>query len=382
MTEKLYDYDAYAKEFDGKVLECAEGKKGFEIILDKTLFFPEEGGQSPDKGSINGIKVIDVQIKDGIITHFLSEPVEPGTCVHGIIDWEHRFSNMQLHSGEHIFSGLVNSKYGFNNVGFHLSDNTATMDYDGKFTYEDALALEKEANKVIFANKRIIARYPDEKELNEINYRSKKEISGPVRIVTVEDTDVCACCAPHVRLTGEIGMFKIIGFENYKSGVRITYLCGFRALDYFNDCIENLNSISQTLSAKRGEEKDRAKSLLDDYKKISFENVALLQKLVEQRIEKEYSKKENGMLFLSENEASLMRFASTKMTSLYENTSFVLAGNDEKGYRFLIESNKTDLSKLLVLLKEKYNAKGGGKEKSIQGNVLITKNELEKYLDY
>lgn len=378
MTEKLYDYDAYAVKFEAKVLDCIQEKDFYKVILDKTLFFPEEGGQSPDNGKINGFEVFDVQIKNDVITHYLNNPLNVGDTVEGEIDWEHRFSNMQLHSGEHILSGIVFSKYGYNNVGFHLSDNTATMDYDGKFSYEEALELEKMANSVIFANKRITAEYPSPERLKEINYRSKKELLGPVRIVTVEDTDVCACCAPHVHLTGEIGLFKIIGFENYKAGVRITYLCGYRALAYYNDCIESLSAISKVLSCKRGTEKEKVAELSEENKRLNFEFIASLQENISSRIKNEFSGKENGIFVLRDNEASQMRYAATEMSRIYGNLTCVLSGNDEKGYRFLIETAAGDLSDMQKNLRELYNAKCGGKPQSIQGSAEM---KLENFAE-
>lgn len=380
MTEKLYDYDAYAVKFEAKVLECIQEKDLYKVILDKTLFFPEEGGQSPDKGTLNGNEVLDVRIKDDVITHYLRKPFCMGETVKGEIDWEHRFSNMQLHSGEHILSGIVFSKYGYNNVGFHLSDNTATMDYDGKFTYEEALELEKMANSVIFANKKITAEYPSPEKLKEINYRSKKELLGPVRIVTVEDTDVCACCAPHVHLTGEIGLFKIIGFENYKAGVRITYLCGYRALAYFNECIESLSAISKVLSCKRGSEKEKVLELSDENKRLNFEFVASLQKNISTRIKNEFSGKENGLLVLNDNEAAQIRYAATEMSKAYKKVTCVLSGNDDNGYRFLIETSEGDLLEIQGILREKYNAKCGGKPQSIQGSVKLKLDNFKELL--
>lgn len=380
MTEKLYDYDAYAVKFEAKVLECIQEKDLYKVILDKTLFFPEEGGQSPDKGTLNGNEVLNVRIKDDVITHYLRKPFSMGETVKGEIDWEHRFSNMQLHSGEHILSGIVFSKYGYNNVGFHLSDNTATMDYDGKFTYEEALELEKMANSVIFANKKITAEYPSPEKLKEINYRSKKELLGPVRIVTVEDTDVCACCAPHVHLTGEIGLFKIIGFENYKAGVRITYLCGYRALAYFNECIESLSAISKVLSCKRGSEKEKVLELSDENKRLNFEFVASLQKNISTRIKNEFSGKENGLLVLNDNEAAQIRYAATEMSKAYKKVTCVLSGNDDNGYRFLIETSEGDLLEIQGILREKYNAKCGGKPQSIQGSVKLKLDNFKELL--
>ena len=266
MTEtiKLYDRDAYATEFEADIISCEPNKaddKRFDIILNQTLFFPEEGGQSPDMGILGGYRVVDVQIKNGVITHTVdisagdccimgkeevqtekkadgkiigmecaSEKAELAAGVHvqGKIDWQHRFYNMQQHSGEHIFSGIVHRRFGFENVGFHLSDSVVTMDFSGVISPEDIAEVEHEVNVAISKNIPIEVTYPSRDELAQLEYRSKIEIEGQVRIVTVPGYDVCACCAPHVKRTGEIGMLKVMNYQNYKGGVRISILCGFR----------------------------------------------------------------------------------------------------------------------------------------------------------
>ena len=217
-TKKLYDLDAYGTEFEAKVLTCEEVKKkdttGYAVTLDQTLFFPEEGGQSPDQGTINGISVLDVQIKKDVIIHTLAAPVEVGSTVKGKIDWKHRFYNMQQHSGEHIFSGLVHSRFGYENVGFHLSDQTVTMDFNGVLSEADVAEVEYAVNEAIIKNIPIEVTFPTKEELETLDYRSKIEIEGQVRIVKIPGYDVCACCAPHVKRTGEIGMLKVLNVQS------------------------------------------------------------------------------------------------------------------------------------------------------------------------
>ena len=220
-TKKLYDDNAYATTFDAAITAVEKDEdEGFVwLTLDGTLFFPEEGGQSPDRGTINGLAVTDVQIKNDVIRHKVDmgcargegDGCEPGggetgfsvgATVHGIIDWEYRYRNMQMHTGEHIFSGLVHSIFGYDNVGFHLSDRTATMDYNGKLSELQLNELEERANRVITDNREVNAWYASEEELARMSYRSKKAIDGAVRLVEVDGVDLCACCAPHVRTTG------------------------------------------------------------------------------------------------------------------------------------------------------------------------------------
>lgn len=374
MTKKLYDIDAYNTKFTSKVINVVEDKNGYAVELSETLFFPNEGGQSCDKGTLNGITVTNVNIKDDVILHYVSEPIALGTTVEGIIDWDHRFRNMQMHSGEHIFTGLVHNKFGYNNVGFHLSDNSATMDYDGKLSEEEIYNLELEANKVIWANKSIKAYYPTPEELKTIDYRSKKELAGDVRIVIVEDTDICACCAPHVHLTGEIGIFKVVNFENYKGGVRVHYLCGLRAFEHYDERIKSLKSISNALTVKEGFEASKTLELLENSKAKDFEIVRLNNLLIEREIKQTAisNPSENGIYITGKEGASYLRYSMEVLHKFYPGICASFAGDDENGYRYIIESDSCDMTKLQSKLKEQYGAKGGGKSNSIQGNMMIT----------
>ncbi|NMD38065.1 MAG: alanyl-tRNA editing protein, partial [Christensenellaceae bacterium] len=265
-TIKLYDFTPYETGFTGKVVSC-ERLDGSHVlvVLDKTLFFPEEGGQSPDKGNIDGFNVKNVQIKNDIISHTIECDTEHFVIdkgVYGNIDWDYRFSNMQNHSAEHIFSGLVNRKYGFNNCGFHLSDNIVTMDFDGPLSIQDIEELEIEVNNAIYKNVETKTGYPEADELKKLEYRSKIDLESGVRIVEIGSYDKCACCAPHVSKTGEIGIFKVQSVQSYKGGVRISYLAGRRALNAYINDFKLVESLGTKLSANR----DNLEQFVDNLK--------------------------------------------------------------------------------------------------------------------
>ena len=264
-TKCLYDKFPYETEFDANVLAVKalkEAQDRYEVILDQTLFFPEQGGQTPDQGWLSvghGLRpatkceVLDVQIRDGVIVHVIEQKLEPGDQVHGQIDWDYRFSNMQQHTGEHIFSGIVHSTFGYENVGFHLSDSVVTMDFDGVLSPEDVTAIETRVNQVIADDLVLEIAFPTPQMLESMEYRSKKELEGQVRIVTIPGVDVCACCAPHVRRTGEVGGLKVMHVQNYKGGVRISILCGFRALDAFRQKTKTVDEMMGLLSSSEEE---------------------------------------------------------------------------------------------------------------------------------
>ena len=213
--KKLYYDSAYIKEFDANVISCEKGKKGFEVILDQTAFYPEGGGQPTDTGVLGGIAVLEVHEKNGEVIHYLEQPLTVGERVHGEIDWEKRFIHMQEHSGEHLVSGLIHAKYGYDNVGFHMGSDEVTIDFNGLIEWDDLMEIEKKANFMIWDNLEIYADFPAKEELDVLDYRSKKELTGDVRIVKIPGGDICACCGTHVMRTGEIGLVKFLSMIHY-----------------------------------------------------------------------------------------------------------------------------------------------------------------------
>ena len=277
MTEKLYDANSYLTEFDAAVVSCQVLKEGtqpdvdgqqavgeaarpdaplWEVVLDRTAFYPEGGGQPCDFGVLGGTRVIDVQEKDGIIFHLCSAPLEVGSCVHGTIDWNRRLMHMREHSGEHIISGIICHTHGYSNTGFHMGKDCVTIDFSGPLTAEQIQEAEDLANQKVLENVEILAEYPDRETLAALDYRSKKEIEGQVRIVTIEGCDSCACCGTHVAKTGEIRLIKILSAQKYKGGVRVTMLSGEKA--YADYCLKHINTlgIARLLSVKPEEAGD------------------------------------------------------------------------------------------------------------------------------
>lgn len=384
MTEKLYDQDAYAVEFDAKVLSCEayqdKEKSGYHVVLDRTLFFPEEGGQSPDQGTIDGVEVTDVQIKKDVVTHSLKEPIAVGKTVHGIIDWTHRFHNMQQHSGEHIFSGIVHSRFGYDNVGFHLSDNIVTMDFNGVLTADEVKDVETAVNQVIVNNLPIEITYPTKEELAVLDYRSKIEIEGQVRIVTIPGVDVCACCAPHVKKTGEIGMLTVQSLSNYKGGVRISILSGFRALEEERKKSQVISSISGILSANQELLPQLVEKLKQTNQDLKYKLAQAKQKLVEQKIAGIPAEQENVLLFETDLDTPVMRNAINGLVEVHVGVCGIFVEKEEGGYNFIIGSKTKDCREIAALLREKTGARGGGSAAMIQGSLNADEKEIRQLL--
>ena len=361
MTEKLFYEDSHMITFSAVVLACEKVGEYYEAVLDRTAFFPEGGGQFADTGMIDGVKVLDAQEKDGIIYHKVEAALEIGKTVEGTIDWEERFSKMQQHSGEHIVSGLVHATYGYDNVGFHMGTDAITIDFNGVLTKEQLKDIEKRANEAVVANWDVQVQYPSREELAHIKYRSKIEIEGQVRLVTVPGHDACACCAPHVKKTGEIGLIKLIGLQNYKGGVRVSMLCGTRAIADYDVKSEYMKTLSVMLSAPECEvvaEVERLKEEISGYK---YEIVQLQKKMLEYKVNAIEEAQDLVVLFETELEGNAPRELVNLILEKNTKIAAVFAMTDANQYRYVIGSRKVDVRPIAKMLNENFAGRGGGK---------------------
>ena len=380
MTEKLFYHDSHLKEFKAHVVSCESAGDLFKIVLDKTCFFPEGGGQYADKGVLGDVNVLDVHEKNDIIYHTTDAALEPGTTVSGKINWEERFEKMQQHTGEHIVSGIVNARFGYQNVGFHLSGDYCTMDFSGPISKDELKEIELEANKAVFQNLDIDVSYPSKDVLAQMEYRSKIEIEGQVRIVTVPGYDVCACCAPHVKKTGEIGLIKLVNMANYKGGVRITMLCGFRALRDYDKKDTNVKEISVSLCAKEYEVAEAVAHLKEEQLSLKGKIANLWQKMMIYRANEIEIKEDVTIVFDSELSGNGPREFMNLLLDKGAKVSAVFAGTDENGYRYVIGSRECDVRPLSKRLNAAFLGRGGGKPEMVQGSLVGDEAAIRKEL--
>ncbi len=357
-TVKLYDLDSYTSEFSAKVLASKENGKGqYEILLDRTAFFPEGGGQTSDTGFIENAEITDVQIRSGEIFHTSSAPFPAGAEVKCRINFDERFRKMQNHSGEHIVSGLIHKHFGFENVGFRLGSQDVTMDYNGVLSREQLLMIEKEANRAVAENIPIKTEYPSFEALSGISYRSKLELTENVRIVTIEGYDVCACCAPHVRRTGSIGIIKILDFIHYKGGIRVHMHCGFDALDDYNERYANTAAIASALSVKQSECAEAVNHLLADLAAEKYRYNGLCRRFIASEMAALPNKEGNITFYLDDCDTDTLRAAANLGREKCTGVCVCLSGNDKDGYRYVITSQNV---KLKSYVKENIRLPGGG----------------------
>lgn len=378
MTIKLYENDSYLKSFEATVLSCECKEDFYYVILDKTAFFPEGGGQPADLGTIGDANVLDVQIKDDIITHKTDKPFDAGQAVVGVIDWDLRFARMQNHSGEHIISGTIHSMFGYNNVGFHMNDKTMTVDVDGALTADDIKNIELASNKVVFANKRIYAEYPTPQQLETLDYRSKLDITDGVRLIYIEDCDCCACCAPHVANTGEIGTIKILDFAPHRSGTRIEMVCGIYALEDYCYLHSAVKSVMGLLSAPRDNVLDAVNKVFANVTELRNENNRLSEQLVMAQLDK-ISINSSICAFADNATYNDLRYCSNILVSDADYCALFSKSDDD--YIYVISSQSNSVQDIVKALNSQFNGKGGGRPNYAQGKIVAIREQIIEFLN-
>lgn len=378
--ERLYEADPYIREFDARVMACEQVKDHYRILLDRTAFFPEGGGQPGDRGMIGEALIKDTHEKDGMIWHYSDSRLNVGSEVHGKIDWDFRFSNMQNHAGEHIVSGLIHGKYGYDNVGFHMGSEAVTLDINGELTKEQVKEIEKEANAAIEANIPIQVFIPEKRVLEQMEYRSKKELEGDVRIVEISGYDRCACCGTHPLRTGEIRLIKILSVQNYKGGVRIAMLSGNRALDDYMDKHESVVDISHLLSAKTGEITGAVERLLKEMADLKYTMVQMKRELMERKAKTlEIS---GNAVCVEENEfkGNELREYANMLSERVEKVLVVSGGTDSQR-RYVLIDKRGGAKTLGQEIQTLFGGKGGGSPQMIQGTMSGNFEEIKRWFE-
>ena len=375
-TRKLYYEDAYTRDFEAEVLSCEKAKDGWQVVLNATAFFPEEGGQMADTGALGAVRVLDAHEKDGTVYHLTDGPLAVGGTVTSHLDWDERFRKMQTHTGEHIVSGLIHSTYGYDNVGFHLTEAGCTIDFNGELSREQLDDIERRANEAVWQNLRVRTKFPMAWELKEMDYRSKLDLTQDVRIVCVEGVDMCACCAPHVSSTGQIGVIKLLDFMRHRGGVRIWMKAGSDALAdygarYASAAVSGLLNVPQEDIAA-GTEK-----LIAQRDELKRELSALRKAAAEARAAQIAPTEGNMVLFADGDEEVLRTLANAGMEKC-GGVCAVFSGADG-AYRFVMASKTADMRAFIRQNGPALQARGGGQERMVSGRSTAAKAEIEAF---
>ena len=380
MTEKLYYLDSHLFEFEATVLAAREEKRGWEIVLDRTAFFPEGGGQPADTGMIGPARVLDVHEREGEIRHLCDRELAPGVYACAV-DREKRLRRMQNHSGEHVFSGLTHQKYGAENVGFHMAADCMTIDFDKELSFEQLSEIEYEANLAVRANIPVRTFYPSPEELKALEYRSKKELAGAVRIVEIAGIDRCACCAPHVRATGEIGAIKLLTAERHRGGVRLSLICGMDALDDYRRKQDSAAAISALLSAKRDEIAPAVERLLESEAKLKERASILGMRCAAMRAEAIAPTEGNICIFDEGLSEAAARELVNRLTEKTGGVAALFLADGAGAWRYIIGSRRVDLRSAAKAINAGVSGRGGGRPEMIQGSAAASEKEIASFFE-
>lgn len=385
-TKEMYYEDMYCRELEAVVLDCRPSGKHpnrWEIVLDQTICYPEGGGQYGDKGVLidpecgKSIQIYDTYHDANVIVHLADAAIAIGHKVRIAIDWELRYARMQEHSGEHLVSGLIVKHFGYQNVGFHMGNRDITIDYNGVVDREVLAEIEIKANQIIYKNLPIEVLYPSKEELDEYDFRSKKELDGKIRLIRIQDVDLCACCGTHVKTTGEIGLIHFTNMIPYKGGSRITMQIGIHALyDYIakDNVIKGLNGLlsSQTdsLIAKAAESLQKQERFKQESHGFQAK---YLNVLMDSTFDADFhcTRVENIEPKLVPSIVNV-RMEETKM--------LVLLNEIGEKKMITIASKVVDLSRVLSVLREKKLLKGGGSKVMLQGEWMGEIGEIAENL--
>lgn len=377
-TDTLYYEDPFLCTFTATVRTCQAAENGYAVTLDRTAFYPEGGGQPADHGTLGGIPVLDVQERHDEIVHTLSQPLTAGQTVEGVVDWDRRFDHMQQHSGEHILSGILCDRYHCDNVGFHLGADTVTIDYNTDLTWEQVLEAEEAANAVIWADRPVEITYPDPDTLAHLAYRSKKELTGPVRIVTFPEADCCACCGTHVRRAGQVGLVKVLSCQKFRQGVRLEILCGNRALSYLSQTWEQARAVGQKLSVKPVDILPAVERLEAELAQTKLRTQELEEELFA-HIARQHAGAGDTLLIQPPMRPDRARRLADTVAHSCGALAAVFAGEADSYVYALVRADGADITPLVKAMNQSLHGRGGGRGGFAQGSVQASSEEIAAF---
>lgn len=378
MAEKLFYEDPFLVEFTARVLSCTPDKEGFAVTLDRTAFYPEGGGQNADHGTLGGAAVTDVREKEGEVIHYCDKALPVGDTVAGAIDFARRFDLMQQHSGEHIVSGILCGRHGCDNVGFHIGHDLVTIDFNTQLTMEELREIETLANRYIWEDHPIEVSWPEPEVLAALPYRSKKALTGAVRIVTFPGADCCACCGTHIRRSGQVGMIKLLSCQKFREGVRIEMAAGGRALRYCTEVLDQNTHVSQLLSAKPLETAAAVERLQKELYSLRG-RVAALEEGDFARKAEHFAGKGDVLLIEGDMASESVRRLCAAVMDTCGGRCAVFAGSDSQGYKYAMGQTGGDLRALVKDLNTALNGRGGGKPHFAQGSLQASAEAIRAF---
>ncbi|MBR5796881.1 MAG: alanyl-tRNA editing protein [Phascolarctobacterium sp.] len=387
MTIKLYNDNVMLKNCQATVLACEEKDGKFFVELDQTVIFPEGGGQLSDRGKIGGVNVLHASEKDGRIWHECDAPLEVGAQVEVALDWAVRLDRMQQHCGEHILSFVCWKLFDSNNIGFHMNEDTVTVDLDKALSEEELVQVEQESNAIIWENRPITVLNLESEEAAKLPMRKfNANLQGILRIVAVENADVCTCCGTHPPVTGMVGCLKIIRAERRKQGQRLEILCGARAMADAAKKNRILQNIATDFSAKVEEVPERIAKLKEEMTSLQEALKEKTAKLLEIELQEALAvaqvRADGAKVFgLVLDDAKNGKNLLPRVGALENTISVLLAVQPERISYFVALGKDTagDCRAYIKLLNDTFGGRGGGKPDGAQGGADFCEDWQERF---
>jgi len=364
MTQKLYLDHSYDTVFEANVESTRPAQPGVSaIVLDRTLFYPESGGQLSDRGTLGGGDVIDVQENGDVVEHLVKGEVSTVAPLRGAVDWPMRFDHMQQHTGQHILSRAFIKTDKLDTVGFHMGDETCTIDLDGPSPDTAAIARAEDlSNQIINENRPIdIKTMPIEQvDMSELRRKVPEGVTM-ARIVTVRDFDVIPCCGTHVKSTGELGMIKVLKTEKVRNFHRIHFKVGVRAFADYRDKHAVLQELSQRLTTAPLDVNAKVERLVEDSRAADKRLKNLVQRLAATEAQRLLSESAGARVIVHrEADAALARALATEMQKAPGAIALISA---DDGSVVCVSSHElgVDLATPASALARELGGSGGGK---------------------
>ncbi|MBR0204964.1 MAG: hypothetical protein IJQ56_11435 [Synergistaceae bacterium] len=399
MTRKLYYEDLYAQEFDSEIVSQEEVNGSYNVILDKTLFYPSGGGQPCDLGFINGVEVLDVHEHNNEIIHVLSEKITGPA--HGVIDWSRRFELMQQHLGEHIFAGMLYNLHNLHTLRMRIEGDNVSIDLGEDVDEKIIFEAESLANEAVYKNIPVEIIYPD---MNEIKAHARKLPpeksleSEPIRIVKIEGVDYVPCCGLHVSTTGQVGLIKVTSFENHKGGKRIYLRSGRAAYKWLADLHNEVKRAESELVCGYEGINEKILNLKSQIHDLKANNESLIEHFLEpvsrELIENAQTLGNNKLVkhIMRDSIQDEIKHLFRLLTSNNHDVIALLAGINTQGVFIMFGCNRDNKSvdvrsafrKAIALLEGRgggsaFSAQGWGVKSELINNALDeAENELAK----
>lgn len=388
--DELYYTKPYLREFDGKVVSCDAADGGFAIVLDQTAFYPTGGGQPGDRGTLcvgAGDDSLVAHVREAVpgndageVIHLADVALPVGANVHGSLDWTWRRDNMEAHTGEHIVSGIVHALFGYNNVGFHMGERCIEVDFDGVLTPDDVLDVERRANAAIREDVCVEALLPSPTELAAMDYRSKKDHDGQIRVVRIDGVDSCACCGTHVSSTGEVGLIKILRMTTKKKRTRLELLCGRRALVACEEAMDALRETSNFLTVADEEVPEAVRRLSGEKDDLKHQLKQASRKQIDQYVAGLVPDGTLAMCCLPGLDVEDLRYLCERVLEVTGATvcaALSPVDGDATRLAYVIASSGEDLRPACKELNSRLGGRGGGKPQMVQGSWAAARDAAE-----